>query len=402
MSTRRSTDNPKIKHIAWRDGRPRFEPSPTLRKLDYKGEDLKIDGRWMTAGEALDWSNQLTKQIASHKRKARMRASGRHEPPPVPVAPALKPGYPVSKLFEDWLEPKINPSMTDLSANTIRDYKQKARVFENHLPDVWASEAAALTKPICLGLYDAIRVKAGLTTAVGAMRVLGIALQWAIDRGRLPEEMKINPAHKLKMKTPDPRVRFATREEMKVLVGVADSMGSFDMGDMFTFAVWSGQRQNDRLLFQLAGRDRGRITIRQGKTKVIVSMPEAPELRKRLQAAEQRRKTAEIISPYVVLNEENWKPFKSDRYRRRYEDIRRAAAKKLPSLKTLRDQDFRDTAVTWLAMAGCTIPEICSITGHSFKTANDILKHYLAMNPELADSAMAKMIAWFEIEEEAN
>ncbi|PDT80605.1 hypothetical protein [Sinorhizobium sp. BJ1] len=391
--------NPKIKHVAWRDGRPRFEPSPTLRKLGYKGEDLKTaDGRWMTAGEALDWSNAFAKQLAGEKRKARMRKTGRHEPTQVPASPALKPTYPVRQLFDDWLNVSKNPSIADRADNTMRDYRQKAKVFENHLPDVYAAEAEALTKPICIGLYDVLRTKAGIATAAGAMRILGIALQWAMDRGKFPD-MHVNPAHKLRMKVPDPRIRFATKQEMKVLVETADAMGAHEMGDMYTLAVWSGQRQADRLEFQLAGRERGRITFRQGKTKVIVSMPEAPELRKRLLAAEQRRKTAEVISPYVILNEEDWKPFKADRYRRRYEDIRRAAARQLPSLKTLRDQDFRDTAVTWLAMADCTIPQICAITGHSFKTANDILKHYLAMNPDLADSAMAKMITWFEKEE---
>lgn len=89
-----------------------------------------------------------------------------------------------------------------------------------------------------------------------------------------------------------------------------------------------------------------------------------------------------------------WKPFKGDRYRRRYHDIRRAAGKKLAARNTLRDQDLRDTAVTWLAMADRAIPQSCSITGHSFKTANDILKHYLALNAELADSAIAKLITW--------
>jgi hypothetical protein len=400
------TTEPKIRYVNWRDGRPRFEPSPTLRALGYKGEDLKSEsGRWMTAGQALDWSNAFHKQIEQAKRKAKMRKSGRHEPTKVPPAPALRPTYPVSRLFDDWLNLKINPSIADLSENTIRDYRQKAKIFQNHLPDVWEAEAEALTKPICVGLYDALRGKlatknrSGIPSASGAMRILGIALQWAMDRGKFPH-MHVNPSHKLKMKTPAPRIRFATIPEMKVMVETADEMGSHDMGDMFVLAVWSGQRQSDRIEFQFVGREKDRLEFRQGKTRALVSIPEAPELRKRLLAAEERRKKAEIISPYVILNEEDWKKFSKDRYRRRFQDVRRAAARRLPSLKTLRDQDFRDTSVTWLAMAGCTVPMICSITGHSFKTAHDILKHYLAMNPELADSAIAKLVEWYEGEEE--
>ncbi|CDZ67666.1 Putative integrase for prophage CP-933U [Neorhizobium galegae bv. orientalis] len=391
------TADPKIKHVTWRNGRPRFEPSPTLRKMGYTGEDLKADGRWMTAGEALDFSNLLVKQIEQQKRKYRIKKTGRHEPVKVPAAPALRASYPVSQLFDDWLNLVKNPGMADRAESTIRDYRQKSKVFQQHLPDVWNAEVEALTKPICIGLYDALRVH-GLPTASGAMRILGIAIQWALDRGKFPD-MHINPAHKLKMKTPEPRIRYATKQEMQVLVETADEMGSFDMADMFVLAVWSGQRQADRLEFQIAGRAGNRITLRQGKTKAIVSMPEAPELRKRFEAAQKRRQLAEVISPYAILNEEDWKPFTANRYRRRFEDVRRAAARKLQTLKTLRDQDFRDTAVTWLAMAGCTIPQICAITGHSFKTANDILKHYLAVNPEMADSAIAKLIIWYEDEE---
>ncbi len=64
------------------------------------------------------------------------------------------------------------------------------------------------------------------------------------------------------------------------------------------------------------------------------------------------------------------------------------------SLDGFRDQDLRDTAVTWLALAGCDLAEIASITGHSLKTVQDVFKHYLGMHPELARSAIAKLSVW--------
>lgn len=40
--------------------------------------------------------------------------------------------------------------------------------------------------------------------------------------------------------------------------------------------------------------------------------------------------------------------------------------------------DLRGTAVTRMALAGCTVPQICAITGHSHAEANAILEsHYL-------------------------
>jgi hypothetical protein len=65
-----------------------------------------------------------------------------------------------------------------------------------------------------------------------------------------------------------------------------------------------------------------------------------------------------------------------------------------PSLANKRDQDLRDTAVTWLARASATLPEIAAITGHSLGSIHTIMKHYLAITPELGDVAIDKLVAW--------
>ena len=66
----------------------------------------------------------------------------------------------------------------------------------------------------------------------------------------------------------------------------------------------------------------------------------------------------------------------------------------MASLEGFRDQDLRDTAVTWLALAGATLPEIASVTGHSLQSIHDVLKHYLARHPEMAEHAIAKLVEW--------
>lgn len=66
----------------------------------------------------------------------------------------------------------------------------------------------------------------------------------------------------------------------------------------------------------------------------------------------------------------------------------------MPSVATIKEKDFRATAVTWMALAGATLPEICS--GHSLQGAHQILKHYLALHPEMATTAIDKMVAWYE------
>ena len=81
-------------------------------------------------------------------------------------------------------------------------------------------------------------------------------------------------------------------------------------------------------------------------------------------------------------------------------------ARRLAQVKRERDPQraeqalaaLRDTAVTWLARAGCTVPEIRSITGHDPRTIYSILKHYLAIDREQASAAIGKLVLYLESE----
>lgn len=83
-------------------------------------------------------------------------------------------------------------------------------------------------------------------------------------------------------------------------------------------------------------------------------------------------------------------------YKHAFARVRAAAARGMPSIAGKRDQDLRDTAVTWLARSTCTTAEIKAITGHTPGSIDTIFRHYLAITPELADTAITKMVAWLE------
>jgi hypothetical protein len=54
--------------------------------------------------------------------------------------------------------------------------------------------------------------------------------------------------------------------------------------------------------------------------------------------------------------------------------------------------DLRGTAVTRLALSGCTVPEIAAITGHSPRDVGAILEaHNLGGRVELAEQAILKL-----------
>ena len=54
------------------------------------------------------------------------------------------------------------------------------------------------------------------------------------------------------------------------------------------------------------------------------------------------------------------------------------------------DQDLRDTCVMLLDRPGCDLLTICDITGHSYRSAQTIVKHYRARNVDRADSGISR------------
>lgn len=393
----------KITHIAWRDGRPRFVPGPKLRKLGFKGQDLRTSsGAWMNAEEALAYSKQLDGDIAARRAA---KASGKRAPLRKAQGPQL---YTVAALFEDWFaSPRLKGEeivdgrrrQRGLSAASIKDYKWKSDTLLAFDVEFAAAPVEALQQRHVYDLYERLWSARGIATAVGCIRTLSAAISWGIKRGKTPR-LAANPALKLGMESPDARIRVATPAELRALVAAADRLERPEIGDAIVLAVWTGQRQKDRLELIDAGLLDGRRLFRQGKTGQIVEIKQAPELEARLAAAALRRKPWPVQPLHLIVNEQSRERFGGDHYRHLFAAVRAEAAKTMPSVKTLRDQDLRDTAVTWLARAGCTIMEVVQITGHSLASATQVLRHYLSQHREVGDNAMAKMIAWWDEQEQ--
>jgi integrase len=76
---------------------------------------------------------------------------------------------------------------------------------------------------------------------------------------------------------------------------------------------------------------------------------------------------------------------------RQFDDARVKASKRVPGIADLHFHDTRGTAITMLAEAGASVPEIAAITGHSYRTINSILEKYLPRTRHLAETAMSKL-----------
>ncbi|MGQ3671941.1 tyrosine-type recombinase/integrase [Xanthobacter sp. TB0136] len=147
----------------------------------------------------------------------------------------------------------------------------------------------------------------------------------------------------------------------------------------FMMALWTGQRQGDLLALTWSAYDGQHIRLRQGKTGVRVIIPVGAPL-KSLMDSTPRKSTS-------ILTTAAGRPWTPDGFRVSW---RKACAK--AGITDLTFHDLRGTAVTRLALAGCTVPEIATLSGHSLKDVEAILDaHYLSRDQSMAASAILKL-----------
>lgn len=121
----------------------------------------------------------------------------------------------------------------------------------------------------------------------------------------------------------------------------------------------------------------------QSKTGRRLTIPVGEPLRAVLDRTERRG--------LVMLLNSLDRPWTSDGFRTSWA---KACAK--ANITGLTFHDLRGSAVVRLALAGSTVPEIATFTGHSLKDVEAILdKHYLGRDVRLAESAMRKLESMF-------
>jgi integrase len=372
----------KIPHVAWRDGRPRFSPGPEVRALGFKGEDLKdAAGAWLNIAKAEAWARLRHAEI--ERRRQGQPPARRAGPRPLAV----------EDLFEDlWKLKRFKPGVEGaLSEATIKDYKMKARLLGVFDGELYTSPAAAVTRAIALDLHERLWEAKGLPMANGMLAVLRLAYSSALERR--PDAGLINPCLRLKLPTPRPRVRVATPDEINALMQAADAEEPA-IGDAILLALLTGQRQADVLALPERMLEQGRVNLQQAKTGARVGMKILTGIKTRLAAAKARRVEAGRLPTTFVLDPRTGRRYQVDVFRHRFADVRAVAAKLCPTAADFWFMDLRDTAITWLANAGATVPEIAAVSGHSANTVHSILKHYLEANASQADSAMDKLQGW--------
>lgn len=143
-------------------------------------------------------------------------------------------------------------------------------------------------------------------------------------------------------------------------------------------ALDTGQRQGDLLVLPWSAYDGAFIHLTQRKTGQPVEILVTDDLKSVLANTPR-------VSPIILTNGRG-RPWKEHGFSSMWRRTAKAAA-----IAGLTFNDLRGTAVTRLAEAGCTVPEIAAITGHSFRSVHDIIERYLPRTRGLAVSAIAKL-----------
>jgi integrase len=393
--------------------RPRWEPGPALRKAGFSGRDLKDDlGEWLSEEAAIAKARALNAEVEEWKKTGKAK-----------VGKPLKKKHPRScqQLFELWSGPK-HVEFGLLGKNTQDDYITKARQFLNIAIDPKTGDVGedvaggdtfadihvgAITRRHLKNLWRELYRDRGHAMANGVLRVVSIMMTFAVDE----EWRRDNPASKLKIKQTAPRQVLWLPDELELIVKTADEMGKFSIGDAVIVALHAGQRQGDTLALPERIFDESRVRLSQLKSngKARIDAPMTPALLARLAEIKARRAGGKVhaLDRPLIQRDTDGTPHDDRHYfGKQFRLVRDAAADKMgedgkplcPHIADKNFQDLRDTAVTRLALAGCTLPEIAAITGHDTESITRIIKHYLVLQPAMADAAIGKLTAWLERE----
>jgi integrase len=266
---------------------------------------------------------------------------------------------------------KAAAEFTTKSKASRKNYLLYLRLIETEFGDM---PIRALSDPAVRGVFKAWRdgMADRPRTADYAWVTLARVLSIAKDRGRIT----VNPCERGgRIYEADRTEKIWGEAEIAKVIEVASS----GMKLALMLALWTGQSQGDILALRWADYDGERFRLTRGKTGRAIVVRAGEPLRDLLSRIKPK-------GPRVLTNSRG-APWTSDGFRASW---RKLCAR--VGIKGLSFHDLRGSAVTRLALAGCTPPEIASVTGHALADVCAMLdRHYLGDRAALAESAIQKL-----------
>ncbi len=277
--------------------------------------------------------------------------------------------------------------------SAIRDSTRKH--YRRHLArirtDLGAQRVELVTAKVVRNWHAGIAVTSA-RDAYNHLGTLRALFTWATAEGLA----RTNPAAALRIPSPDKRKRVGTRDELWAMVRAADRLGRPSIAVAAILITATMQRPGDALAFTADMVQNGALYFIQSKTGAELNFMLHPIAADRLGKIEG--------SGPLIISETTGRAYGERSFERAWAAVRAEAAKETasltgkdatvrePTLKgDLRASDLRRTGMVWAAQSGASIPEICSVSGHTIKRGMDILETYLPRQRLLADRAVTRL-----------
>lgn len=281
-----------------------------------------------------------------------------------PVAMPARDGT-VGWLAERWRQ---TDRFQALAQESRRAYEQWLRAIEaryDHIP------VAGMTRRVVVEFLDLIPTPASRKIAAAVLRGM-------LAHARYLGLVAVNEADNLRLVGPRKRQVYWSYADGRAFLAACDAAPQGRVvREFWTLLLYTGQRPGDALRMTWAAYDGLTLRFRQQKTGRLMDMPLHRNLKAMLDDMPRRALT--------IIAHGDGRPLTYDQARVRFVAVRDAAG-----LGHLQLRDLRRTAVVRLAEAGCTVPEIASITGHAVEATQQIMDVYFVRTPETASAAVAK------------
>ena len=431
----------------WRDGRPRWLPSPTRRAQGWKMVELRNEKDpkrpWLGRGDAIDRTEAINAAVTAWTLKGEPVPSWMVGFAPAGSIDASKPSpaamlnaRSIGALADAWL---ASPTFTlpraqgGLSDSTKGDYRRKlGRLLEGIVQSDAAAKITALRAlPIetlaapeeegeAFPLEDAyywLLDNAGHPMAHGTLQVASIWLTWCWEKKRI-KALAANPVRLIDRTPPQGRIRIARVEEIAAMVEAADRMsGHAFIADALLLALDLGWSLADilrldwRRLVQRPDKSGAMewVVTRNARGKTGVVGSEIPLMAigaARLEKISARHAAASVSPHWVIWRDVQATAITPRLFNTYYNAVRDEAAKEVPSLKLgdgiegseysgpFQFMDARDTMITLAREAELTVEQTCSRSQHQPTRVHAVWqKHYGAITPRVAADGAKKMAA---------
>ncbi|WP_443749673.1 hypothetical protein [Asticcacaulis solisilvae] len=422
--------------LKWRDGRPRWEPSPANRAIGISGFDIKgLDGQWIAdRGQAIsiadlrhEWAATYRTALLDNARGAEARltlaealvklpqpqtddarASRRAITDILEKSQALiecRPevtlrrtgGRSVADLIDAYFVAQQSPdNHRRLAPATIELYRKQSRRLRDRFGRHSVHE---IDRPMVHQWYSEVLKATSVATAHSTLAVTAAIFRWGTRHAGWNKE---SPATHLGLEKPKGRtvsIPFATE---KAFVRFCDANSFEDVADAVTLGCWTAASQVDMVKATIGTLSQSTWRYRRQKTGVEAITTMMPAVQARIQ-----RRRADVINdgaeyasteaaPFLCYADKRTgtrvkQPHTSRSIGDRFQEARRAALAavkngtwpELAELSRYQLRDTRDTCVTRLFMAGVSMEKIPPWTGHSQKEAERILRdHYIELLEE--------------------